>query len=197
MYYRELSSGLDASNNCLEPDTNTHLKSSQSNYSFNSNAKLSNQSLQKHRITKSSTTCFNKENVNGSANSSSSNAHYQNMASNNSTGYFGHSNSYDNMRALKNTSLIKERDHVNLNNNNNNNNNNTSSPNNTKLHVTPTNLNSSINNNSNCSSTSNSSDQIVLHVRNLDYKISADEWKRILLENFRKHCKEVKTHNSE
>lgn len=31
----------------------------------------------------------------------------------------------------------------------------------------------------------------VLHVRNLDYKISADEWKRILLENFRKHCKEV------
>ena len=34
-------------------------------------------------------------------------------------------------------------------------------------------------------------DQIVLHVQNLDYKISADEWKRILLENFRKHCKEV------
>ena len=34
-------------------------------------------------------------------------------------------------------------------------------------------------------------DASVLHVRNLDYKISADEWKRILLENFRKHCKEV------
>ena len=32
---------------------------------------------------------------------------------------------------------------------------------------------------------------IVLHVKNLDYKISPDEWKRILLENFRKHCKEV------
>lgn len=31
----------------------------------------------------------------------------------------------------------------------------------------------------------------ILHVRNLDYKISADEWKRILLENFRKHCKEI------
>ena len=36
-----------------------------------------------------------------------------------------------------------------------------------------------------------SKDQIVLHVKNLDYKISSDEWKRILLENFRKHCKEV------
>lgn len=34
-------------------------------------------------------------------------------------------------------------------------------------------------------------DPIVLHVKNLDYKISADEWKRILLENFRKHCKEI------
>jgi hypothetical protein len=33
-------------------------------------------------------------------------------------------------------------------------------------------------------------EQIILHVKNLDYKISADEWKRILLENFRKHCKE-------
>ena len=32
---------------------------------------------------------------------------------------------------------------------------------------------------------------IILHVKNLDYKISADEWKRILLENFRKHCKEI------
>jgi len=159
MYCRELSSGLDVSNNCQ-----------------------SNSSL-KHRITKSSTTCFNKENVNGSVNS---NAHYQNMASNNSnTGYFGHSNSYDNMRALKNTSLIKDKDHANTNNNN------ISYTNNINSHVTPTSLNSSINNKSNCSSTSNSSDQIVLHVRNLDYKISADEWKRILLENFRKHCKEV------
>ena len=34
-------------------------------------------------------------------------------------------------------------------------------------------------------------EHIVLHVKNLDYKISADEWKRILLENFRKHCKEI------
>lgn len=43
------------------------------------------------------------------------------------------------------------------------------------------------------SSTSSGSgkDLPILHVRNLDYKISADEWKRILLENFRKHCKEV------
>jgi len=41
------------------------------------------------------------------------------------------------------------------------------------------------------SSSSSSNNHIELHVRNLDYKISADEWKRILLENFRKHCKEV------
>ena len=34
-------------------------------------------------------------------------------------------------------------------------------------------------------------EHIILHVKNLDYKISADEWKRILTENFRKHCKEV------
>lgn len=39
-------------------------------------------------------------------------------------------------------------------------------------------------------STPNKKEEIVLHVRNLDYKISADEWKRILSENFRKHCKE-------
>jgi hypothetical protein len=32
---------------------------------------------------------------------------------------------------------------------------------------------------------------IILHVKNLDYKIGLDEWQRILLESFRKHCKEV------
>ena len=36
-----------------------------------------------------------------------------------------------------------------------------------------------------------SGEPIVLHVRNLDYKIGLDEWQRILLESFRKHCKEV------
>ena len=36
-----------------------------------------------------------------------------------------------------------------------------------------------------------SKDHIVLHVKNLDYKISADEWRRILTENFKKHCKDV------
>jgi hypothetical protein len=34
-------------------------------------------------------------------------------------------------------------------------------------------------------------DHIILHVRNLDYKISSDEWRRILTENFKKHCKDV------
>ncbi|CAF1022100.1 unnamed protein product [Brachionus calyciflorus] len=34
-------------------------------------------------------------------------------------------------------------------------------------------------------------EQITLHVKNLDYKISLDEWKRILMENFRKHCKDI------
>ena len=33
--------------------------------------------------------------------------------------------------------------------------------------------------------------EMVLHVKNLDYKISSDEWKRILTENFKKHCKDV------
>lgn len=32
---------------------------------------------------------------------------------------------------------------------------------------------------------------IVLHVKNLDYKISADEWRRILTENFKKQCKDL------
>ena len=35
-------------------------------------------------------------------------------------------------------------------------------------------------------------EHMVLHVKNLDYKISADEWRRILTENFKKHCKDVK-----
>lgn len=33
---------------------------------------------------------------------------------------------------------------------------------------------------------------MTLHVKNLDYKISADEWKRILTENFKRHCREVR-----
>lgn len=39
--------------------------------------------------------------------------------------------------------------------------------------------------------TPNNKEQITLHVKNLDYKISMDEWRRILMENFRKHCKEI------
>lgn len=51
---------------------------------------------------------------------------------------------------------------------------------------------SSMLNSSSCSATSSAGKELpILHVRNLDYKISADEWKRILLENFRKHSKEV------
>jgi len=52
--------------------------------------------------------------------------------------------------------------------------------------------NNSILNNSCANGLNSGKDVSVLHVRNLDYKISADEWKRILLENFRKHCKEVR-----
>ena len=47
------------------------------------------------------------------------------------------------------------------------------------------------NNLSNRNETRQNGEPIVLHVRNLDYKISLDEWQRILLENFRKHCREV------
>lgn len=147
-YYRELSNGLDVLNSY--PEETNNLKSSQSNYSFN------NTGL-KTRIIKSSTTCFNKENVN--------NSQYQSNPA-----YFTHSTSYDNVKALTNKPIItKDKDTSHINNNQQ------------QQYTTPTNLNKS----------ASSSDQIVLHVRNLDYKISADEWKRILLENFRKHCKEV------
>jgi len=188
IYYSELSNNLDVSNSCHESDTNTYLKSSQSNYSLSNNSKSSNPSF-KNRITKSSTTCFNKENVNSFTNSTGQG--YQNNNAATGGSYYAHSTSYDNMRALKNTSLIKDRDHNSVSSFATNS---SANPNGQQyLHVTPTNLNSSVNNKSSCSSTSSSSssDQIVLHVRNLDYKISADEWKRILLENFRKHCKEI------
>lgn len=50
----------------------------------------------------------------------------------------------------------------------------------------------SSNDTSTCSSNgSNAKETVILHVKNLDYKISADEWKRILSENFKKHCKDV------
>ncbi|RNA41583.1 meiosis arrest female 1-like isoform X1 [Brachionus plicatilis] len=39
--------------------------------------------------------------------------------------------------------------------------------------------------------TPSNKEQITLHVKNLDYKISMDEWRRILMENFRKHCKDI------
>lgn len=46
-----------------------------------------------------------------------------------------------------------------------------------------------------CQSTPNNkldcTEQVTMHVKNLDYKISSDEWERILTESFRKHCKDV------
>jgi len=49
-----------------------------------------------------------------------------------------------------------------------------------------------VNDTSTCSSDGSSAKEtVILHVKNLDYKISADEWKRILSENFKKHCKDV------
>jgi hypothetical protein len=87
---------------------------------------------------------------------------------------FGHSTSFDNIGALN--SMSSELNHSNKFINvtyryNDNNNNNIS-------------FNNPI-------EKKQDSDPIVLHVRNLDYKISPDEWQRILLENFRKICKEV------
>jgi hypothetical protein len=88
---------------------------------------------------------------------------------------FGHSTSFDNIGALNSMSSELNRSNKFINvtyrYNDNNNNNNIS-------------FNNPI-------EKKQDSDPIVLHVRNLDYKISPDEWQRILLENFRKICKEV------
>jgi len=155
------------------------------------------------KITKSSTTLFNQENSMGHQKPSS---------------FFPHSTSYDNMSSLNNMKpLVNEfighssNDFL-LGGTNDNSFNDKSScfysnasvGSNKGMHQHHSmNQNVSANGASNSSMLNNScangsgagKDMSVLHVRNLDYKISADEWKRILLENFRKHCKEVKKIN--
>ena len=144
------------------------------------------------KITKSSTTMFNKENNQG-------------VATQKGNGVFPHSTSYDSLGTMKQTKQINPLVGG------------SSSDKETwKMFQQPcsnptdflleTSFNTaakifvpSSSNKSQISSVQESSastaaagkDLPILHVRNLDYKISADEWKRILLENFRKHCKEV------
>jgi len=151
------------------------------------------------KITKSSTTVFNQENS----------MNYQKPAH-----FFPQSTSYDNMSSLNNMKSLKplvnefigyssndfllsgdnsfnDKSSFYSNANHANKNLQHHSMNHNVSVITNGSSNSSMLNNS-CANGSNSGKDIsVLHVRNLDYKISADEWKRILLENFRKHCKEI------
>jgi hypothetical protein len=94
---------------------------------------------------------------------------------------FTHSTSYDNMSSLR---AISSSNMNALNNPFNN-----KQSNNEQFQS----MSKSSSNTYDDSSQSDSADKrsILLHVRNLDYKISSDEWKRILSDNFRKHCKEV------
>ena len=154
------------------------------------------------KIVKSSTTMFHQES------SGQNSIQHQ---------FFPHSTSYDNMSSLNKMSSSKpmkplvndflaqnsndfllESSFNNTNNNNNryayyNQQNSMNSKNNFQQQQANSSHNSSILNNS-TNSNASGKDLPILHVRNLDYKISADEWKRILLENFRKHCKEVRSY---
>lgn len=148
------------------------------------------------KITKSSTTLFNQDNQS---------AAQQQKASH----FFPHSTSYDNMSSLSKPNkpmkhftndfmcqsstdfLLESSFNNSLNPKSGFYSHNNTMPTNKTLHQSiNTQNNNTMLNTSNCSGNS-TKDLPILHVRNLDYKISADEWKRILLENFRKHCKEI------
>lgn len=154
------------------------------------------------KITKSSTTLFNEVNKNG------------NYTNSNEFSTFTHSTSYDNIGMIKPSSAndinashglkFKSKNFYNSQNDgfenskrikNFNYKQNPAKPSEqfNSAHFEHNSSNdTSINNSSSTTNGNNSGkEQIVLHVKNLDYKISADEWKRILLENFRKHCKDV------
>ena len=157
------------------------------------------------KITKSSTTLFNEVSKSG------------NYANSNEFSTFTHSTSYDNIGMIKPSSVndINASHGLKFKNKNFYNSQNDGFENSKRIknfsykqnpakpseqfnfnsaHFEHTSSNdTSINNTSSTTNGNNNNgkEQIVLHVKNLDYKISADEWKRILLENFRKHCKEV------
>jgi hypothetical protein len=196
-------------------------KSSSNLFNNNSNNNISSNKMHKNEFIHSTSYdnigLLNFSNNNKSINSSFSNYEISNNISNNNNNSYEHNHSnlvpffpQDHPSNLDYNSKWAATPNHNLNikhNNNSGNNNSINGGNNlSKFQHTNNNNNhsnltrrgssSSGSSSTNKSSSfqydsSNNSDQIVLHVRNLDYKISSDEWKRILLENFRKHCKEV------